>query len=253
MELALIPPFQLLCDTYLTSMQMLLPHLLSNSEYITYYIAHCTDSDNVVIMDNGAAEQKFFQEENLIEIASGLRVSELVAPDVMADATGTIAMSHAFIQRARYEGLEVPIGIVAQGKNLIDALRCAKELLATTSDIKTVYIPRLLLKNERPYIRLKLAERIKQYAPEVDIHFLGASTLWCGEILEAARSGLVRSLDTSLPYVYARQRLLLEFDSTPIKHRGGDDDFFTRIWNDDEVTVAKSNVQQVLNWSRGIC
>jgi hypothetical protein len=250
MRLALIPPFQMLEDTYKSSVQMMLPHLLANSNYTTHFASHCLDEVDLVMMDNGAAERKTFQFENLMEIALGMQVNEIVAPDMMGKPVLSVMETTKFLDFAKAQGFEVPVGVVAHGNNTPEVLWSACALLNKHPQIKIVYLPRLLVQFAGDTTRLDAARILKNRYPDIDIHFLGASTLWCGEVREAARSGLVRSLDTSMPYVYAAESMHLRLNSPRISHRDGDSDYFTRIWNNEEVALARNNVETILSWVR---
>lgn len=252
MDLALIPPFKLLEDTSITYTQMVLPHLLRYPDYKAVYSQLCGSSFDHVIMDNGAAESQVVEDEDLIEAATALGVDELVVPDVMGDATLSVNRSRDFIAKVKSLSPDLPLGVVVQGTDLVDAVWCLAELLNTDVKIKTVYIPRLLVRAKHHDIRIQLASHVKEQESNVDVHFLGASPLWCSEVLEAARSGLVRSIDTSLPYMYGKKKMYIRENCIPLTQRGSDMDYFTREWSPEEVIVTRYNVSVYLDWSRGI-
>ena len=251
MKLALIPPFQFLDDVFVTNTQMMLPHLISHESYANRYRGFGELNSQFVIMDNGAAEDESIKDTELVAKAIEFRVDEVVAPDYLGESDFTVAKTIAFIQycRGKYAGAHTPIGIVAQGVDAIDALWCIMEILNKESDaISTIYIPRLLVKGYYDLTRLRIAAKVSMHYPDKNIHFLGASAKWPGEIIEAARSGIVRSIDTSMPYMYAKLGMELDKESPFIPTRGNDGFYFTRLWSTLETDLAKKNVDTILRW-----
>jgi hypothetical protein len=213
MQLALIPPLARLSDTYHTKYQLALAHLLDfevNPAYCETYQAHCEDPDQYVILDNGAFEGSLVSAMDLIDKANVFEVAELVIPDSIKHTELTISMANQFYSMAE-DFLEPYIRkmFVAQGSDMFDMEECI--FWATQQDwIDTIALPRHTLEtcNGNLVARLGFAEYIKRQCDK-DIHFLGASPLWTGEFEEARNLGIVRGMDTSMPYVYGYHEKVL--------------------------------------------
>lgn len=246
----------------------MLPHLLRSAAYAKAYVPMCKDA-HYVIMDNGAAEgTNEMDDVGLMIIGEHYKPQELVLPDVMGDTRGTLIASTSFLNKFREayspECRETMynIGFVAQAKTIEGSYECAARMLSSTLGdfIDVIYIPRLLLAETKDvFARVKVARKlrdalIRNGTPEIDIHFLGASPLWASEVLYAATQvPFVRSIDTSLPYVYASYGLDLkdhgEYSPPPI--RGANMNYFTDVSTEPYIELAKKNVETYLRWSRG--
>lgn len=255
MKLALIPPVELLEYTERSNMQLMLPHMLRNARYANLYGALCRDPKQYVILDNGAAEgEDTFDNEALRLIAENMGANELVVPDSLGNASETIASLDFFVEElGDTYPTELPfkLGVVAQGRGYEDALRCARIMIKAHPWIEIVYIPRLLVNGANPSVRIKLARELHQLYPTITFHLLGASSLWSSEILQAAQCKFIRSMDTSMPFVYAQQKELVT-SGYALPHRGDSKDYFHRIWLDTELSFVELNVRTMLRWSRGM-
>jgi hypothetical protein len=250
MKLALIPPIDMLDDTCLTHVQMMLPHLLKFPFYANAYRRLAQDSTQFVIMDNGAAESETFNMEALLFNAMSFNVDEIVCPDALGNALNTFDLTGRFIDLAIKEKWTKGLGVVAQGSTVHEAYDTAVEMIEAFKAVVTaVHIPRLLIKPGRLSARLFLAKRLHDEYPNISIHLLGASPLWCSEIKRAPV--YIRSMDTSMPYVYGRARYYVDRQyGTPPPTRGNDESFFTSKWNSPQYSACQYNVETMLKWSK---
>ena len=224
-------------------MQLMLPHLLRNSSYAEYYHMLCQDPTQYVIMDNGAAESaQQYDDDALITIGATYGVHEIVATDHMGEADFSAAKTIQFIRVADAMDYSGKIGVVAQGGNKAAAIECMREI-SRYVDFDVIYIPRLLVKVDDKFARLELAALFNHHFPNNDIHLLGASNLWCTEFVEAAQIPYIRSMDTSMPFVYGMHRQVMTDADKLIPHRGADSDYFFRIWSVAEEDVCMRNVR----------
>jgi hypothetical protein len=252
MKLALIPPVQWLESfTNMTKCQLMLPQMLRNSAYSFHYSSLCAKLTEFVILDNGAAEKDPFDAEALLLIARHFRVSEVVASDVLGDTAATTIATEHFLNKATELGYEGRIAIVLQGRELEFALNMVFRFIELNKGVTTVHIPRSLIQVGREWARLDLAAHIHNKYPYIDIHLLGASNLWPKEILEAARNyPFIRSMDTSMPFVCARNYFTIGQERAP--HRDGDSSYFTDTYTRLQYDTARRNVERMLLWVDGI-
>lgn len=217
MELALIPPFSYLKDTFKTNYQLMLPHLLYNEEYEAVYAHHCGAPNQFVILDNGAAEGEQPSIEELLGLATIFDPDELVIPDVIGDKSATIALAEELESVAcEYGVLEnCNYMFVLQGQTFDEVLDCAR-WVQTQEWISTVGIPRHLITTlSDKSARIAVANAIQIFDDwSKKIHFLGANPINTAEAIALADSqftiqDFVRGMDTSMPYNYAHAGLYI--------------------------------------------
>ena len=204
MKLALIPPYARLLDTTKTNYQLCLAHLLGQHQgYTASYSAMCQSKQNYVILDNGAYEGSLVDANELLHLADKFKVNEVVVPDRIKSENVTIEMARTFRRMYVNNPALHPVKFmfVVQGATWHGVRRCLDWALDQRW-IGTIALPRHLLETcMDPTVRLMLAEIIRKESNK-NVHLLGASPLWTEEIVEAGKSGIVRGMDTSMPYVY---------------------------------------------------
>lgn len=206
-EVALIPPVSLLDYTENQKFQLMLPDMLQDKQYEYVYRTYCVDPAKHVIMDNGAAEGTPISDEALFDLALEYLPNELVLPDRLGAMDATLEHSLAFMSQygPALESLGIIPGYVAQGLDIEQAFNGVKAFFADSraTTCGVVYIPRLHVTPIDLAERLTLAQKLNSWFDGmVDIHFLGASKYWPREI-GYIDGGIVRSIDTSLPFNYA--------------------------------------------------
>jgi hypothetical protein len=270
MKLAFLPPVSMLHCTHRTNYQLVLPQMYnSNAEYRGHYQGLANeDPAQYIILDNGAAESEdHFSNQMLLDMATDLGANEIVAPDVLANGTATVARTSKFLkffaqQREQDTWLhEVGVAIVAQGKGKAEAKETVIQLLQdpNASAITAVHLPRLLLEaSGNKFIRIELAQELHDHCNHA-IHFLGGSPLWSSELAVAAQNGQIRGMDTSMPFNYA---LVDQFVSTPMTEVHRSPNYF-KIPRSKFVTqkgfrpgvprqdILESNLSQMLQWANG--
>lgn len=208
MQLAVIPPISILPWVFTSRYQLLLPQLLTYSKlYRLVYRQLCQDSNQYVILDNGAAEGVQLTDEELCDIAYEYLPDELVLPDIIGNGPETVRRVGKFLheQGAHLSTAFFKLGAVAAGKDHDEAFVTILDILESyDSAISVIYIPRSLVTPDDKKARLRLARNIYSIVPEKEIHFLGASKYWVHELQHAAEMRIVRGLDTSAPFNYAR-------------------------------------------------
>lgn len=193
MRLALIPPVKLVEDIRRTDYQLLLPHVRSTRYRLAYQYKPRSD---FTILDNGAAEESQVTGAYLIGFAELMGVSEIAIPDVLFDNKTSFDLLKRFIQENRDilqplvdKGMR--LGFVAQGRSEAEAEAMIDWVAKFDHDemIKTVYLPRLLIRRFGPReSRLRLSATIdREYGNRFQQHLFGASVWWPDELQHAAQ------------------------------------------------------------------
>lgn len=212
MKLALIPPFSLL-ETADTNYHMVLPQLLQNKKYYSFYKNLCQNPDQFVIMDNGAAEGYALEWDKLVEYAIDLGVNEVVAPDTLCDALSTLRKTITFEYEYGDNLTAHNIGImfVLHG-NFWNALYMGMHYASTSVNISSVGIPRSTFDtftyiSARNSIAQKLYERTSK-----PVHLLGMHSEFIEEIQVSSLHWpyTVRGVDTSAPYNYTASNVFVQ-------------------------------------------
>jgi hypothetical protein len=259
-KLALIPPLTRLVDTFDQHTHLLLPQLLNDKYYAEYAEEVTRDADEFTILDNGLAEKKQITNAALIVLASYYQPNELVVSDALGDKMLTLLRACSFVRELEKMKEEHPyqgrLAFVVQGQDIADALDCAKRLIdhPELPEAKTLMIPRHLVTPKEPHARLEMAETITKWAgvPLVDIHFLGGSRYNIREVHYAANSEIVRSMDTSLPYVFAMNGVQIGSilpDLPP--HRNDDETYWQWEPSGERYEMMTFNVALFRRWAAG--
>lgn len=257
MKLALIPPVSRLKDTYDTNIQLALPHMLMNNpEYSKHYQELHEKSDQYTILDNGAAEGEHFDNEDLAGLIRSYAPDEFAVPDILADSDSTVASAfHFLLDHAvdlRHEGCTTKFGFVAQGQDVKEACNAVDSIIdsAVGHHIQVIYIPRLLVARAGKSARLDVAEYIYyRYKNTLEIHLFGASVKWPQEIREATKLHYIRSMDTSLPYVYGLAKYVLNDSSKAEASRP--ENYFDATFDIAQQAITDANVTTLEAWADG--
>lgn len=263
MEVALIPPLGMIRFCAMTDYRLLLPELCHNRTYrraLRPQRGLYRHPNTYMIMDNGAAEGKAASFVELFDQAVRYDVHEIVCPDQLANSDVTVEMTNAFLRHAKYaqedRNFYPAYGAVVQGKSLSEAKECINRLLGNlriADAISVLYLPRLLLSaSNMVTIRIKLAEYIQdKFRGNYMIHFLGASALWPEEpMFVSQETPWVRSIDTSLPFIYTWRRARL-LDNLPVELRQREEPYFYSKGSDWDPQLTQINCQQYINWAKG--
>lgn len=217
MQLALIPPYDLLHYTKKTTYQLMLPQCAEEStKYYMHYLGLCQDPEQFVILDNGAAEGVDFDWETLINMAYQFEVSEIVVPDTLGNMEDTIDKAQRFIDfflhghpNAHEQfAWDFSFMFVVQGQTYEEVLKSA-EWAASQRWISSLGIPRHMIETlEAANARIRIANEITKMHANKDIHFLGASPQAPLEVQALASPSVtnqayLRGFDTSMPFNYA--------------------------------------------------
>ena len=231
MKLASIVPQNLLHLTKDSDFHMALAHLIGTDGYEEYTDFFRNRKEGTFcILDNGVIEGNPMSIETIIERALYINADEIVLPDAYKDATKTIKMIDAAIKTLighfGEHNWPFKLMVVPQGDSEESWLSCASILLSTYGEyIDTIGIPKHLVdttgvRDARLYAISNLSERVDLEGYE--IHLLGCwkTPLEVLVISKASEQGIipeVRSCDSAIPYVYARNGLRFSDDDRPDK------------------------------------
>jgi hypothetical protein len=209
-QLALIPPISV-AEQFVTGRDcfLFLPQLFWSVTY-QHYVHQANKTDSLTILDNGAFEGAGVTSDTLVQLSVENGVDEIVVPDVMREAAGTLELVQSF-----YASITKLQGRVSTPKQLMAVVQgvslgeCVDFISALSTCVGAQYVttlglPRHLLDTTQDIrVRLKLAKHIRHwYGKRYMVHFLGASPLWPAELCYLNELE-VRSIDTSMPFVYA--------------------------------------------------
>lgn len=256
MELALIPPNQFLETTLQTRMQLILPHeLMHNKPYQEHYINVMEDDAFYTILDNGAAEASRVSGEDLMELAINFGVSEIACPDVLGNSFDTMLDTNIFLDKYLDDLMNagIKIGAVAQGTTVEEVIWSIQQYrINWLGAIDVIYIPRLLVNMTfNPLARFQVLDQLlMEDLDAFDFHFFGAS-IAVDELRQAALDDRVRSFDTSMPFNFAYEGMLLVDYQDDLLDVRRTKDYFTATWDEAQAATAKANVTACLEWANG--
>lgn len=220
---------------------MILPHLCRFPSYLNHY----KGGSDFKILDNGVAEGVETPWDDLFTTATQIGVHELVVPDALGDCDTTIDLAMDF---KRYARSEFQYMGVAQGKSMVEVLKCATAL-DKLGYMQTLGIPRVLNNTIDKAFRQRFLETMlpREVFDFVEFHCLGTSE-WMMEVKALAdlNSSKLRGIDTSLPCVMGISGKRI--DEHEYRRRSGD--FFgifptPYIWDE-----CYKNCQRFLEWAQ---
>jgi hypothetical protein len=267
---ALIPPLgweSFLAQSDGVVMALAIENCMDSSAYsaAVRLVRHSGNARKLVILDNGAAEGQRAKNGTINRFAANIEADEIVLPDVLGSRSETLSKVHEYFRYTKWNpGLRY-MGVV-QGDSISHAKQCIRdyaELQVRRSPespqvlqpIKTLGIPRRLLEvTNQMSVRIDLANWILgEFGVRFDIHFLGASSLWAQEVKFAAKyAGHIRSIDTSLPFVFAHYNI----DLTTVASRTTHDavrpaGYMVGSLVNKNPALVQSNIDTYLSWAKG--
>jgi len=262
---ALIPPIPELETFGNGSFHLLLSHLLKHKKYLQHYKAQRVKGAYLVL-DNSAHENSIGESAStLLTQAVELQAQEVVVPDCLDDAEGTIESALSSIEYW-FEGdrasemrlLDPALMYVPQGKNREQWLECFKELVrlqvytAKKRQARTDFVIGLskdyevwdggLLRLLNEYIG-----PVKRDAADrnirISVHLLG----WGRELWNLAdirrQCPWIRSTDSAKPFVYALKNIELTMAAYPPEYPGRRTRYFMTKMSEQQKAVAENNVR----------
>jgi hypothetical protein len=227
----------------------MLPQLIESFTYKSFYAN--LSSSHYKILDTGAFEGEGMGGEELLNVAIELRAHEVVIPDVMGDSEATWEKMLEFAYHARLSS-QFKYGFVIHTPYAEGGPAQLAELADPKYDwIDVVYLPKLLWKHD-PLARLDLAGHIHQFhSKRFEVHMLGSVAEDPTEIIAAARSGFVRGIDTSLPFVESFYGNTMDVWTNGTRPKRPENYFALPRAGFNEFLVEK-NIRTTKRWAMGI-
>jgi hypothetical protein len=180
-----------------------LPPLVDNQAYLeTYAIAR--RRGHYIILDNGCAEGQLVDGDVLYSFAKLIGAHEIVAPDIMNNATATLDATKKWLKDFP-DMIDYNIMGVVQGTTMTTREYVLSEY-AKMDAITTVGIPKAAIEEPDSTARLELVETIlEKYPDRFKIHLLGLSKHFPTEMMSLRYPEEVRSMDSAQPYKIAER------------------------------------------------
>jgi hypothetical protein len=264
----LIPPVPHLATIAGSRMHLVLSHMLGNAAYQTFYTQERREGA-YLILDNGAHEHSYGEPiEDLIQKCALIGAQELVVPDVLFNASGTLESAvRSFrwfethltqVEDAWYPTLM----IVPQGATREDFVMCLDRLLEAFGGFLAradPYRPRLVIGLSKDYevfaggLYSLLADEVIPAAKDfrAHIHLLGwGRNLWEYRAIINDLGDHLRSMDTAKPYVYAAHGIRLDMRNPAPVYPKRSPTYFDDALND-QITLVFKNVRVFMDMVYG--
>jgi len=249
MKIAFNAPLRNLNYMLLGDMFLCLPQYFDFEPYVEFLREH----NYFKILDNGAAEGERVDADRLLECAKLINANEIIIPDVMLDAEKTIKLLKEFMSTvSEREKYEYSWMAVIQGKTPEEWINCYKTYINTQEIyrfVNTFGVPKSVaetfkeitgktsISENRPHALTQLLLRDNMFFIR-QFHLLG---LGHPSELPMLPRRVVRSVDTSLPFLFGKQRKQLKFhtrDTRDWKQRldykieiTGHEEHYSILWN----------------------
>jgi hypothetical protein len=227
MEIATIVPTAYLHLTRYDNYFLALAQQVGVDRAYTQFFRERADEGKYVIMDNGAAEGTQPEWKTIIDRGLMINATELVLPDKLHDAKGTLKASAAAIQYLQEAWLmdHFKLMAVPQGRTPEEYIDCALEMLSWP--IHTLGISKFMTVLLGPTARYQFLEQLNARAQEncilesrwvdVELHLLGCH-ISPQEIAHISSEYHIRGTDSSIAWLYASEGLHMINEDKPIKH-----------------------------------
>jgi hypothetical protein len=246
-KLALIPPNSLreVPWTQMTDLELILPWQVG-----------LTTGDRLQpayrILDNGAAEGDIAPLNKLANLCKEEHFDEVVAPDRLRDVDAAIEGARSMQHFKEQIGQDINIMAVVQGNNFAEVLKCYNAYTGF-SWIDTIGVPRVLNEQFGMVSRLNLLQQISQQADNYPkpVHCLGAYYGFPEEIRYLAdMDGIVRSMDSSLPFVLGCYGMNFDYPPHMIGALRRPTGYFDLTIDEAIMEVMEVNVRRYIHWSK---
>jgi hypothetical protein len=247
-KLALIPPNSSHTSILKGTINLMLPWQLTDlpMDFIQQALKTYT------ILDNGAAEGQTISLNLLHRLVTDWpEIDELVLPDKLTDCETTRTM---VLEVGKLEPLlelkeqnAVKFMAVAQGGTLAEIMSCIN-LYTELDYVDVIGLPRVMNIFFGKTSRLRMCEALdKSVHYTKPIHCLGSFYYYPSEARDLKWIPIVRSMDTSLPWVYG----IMERYITGTLRQNIDrpPDYFNYELNKNQRYISERNARTLLRWS----
>jgi len=242
MRLALIPPDSLAEMMRWTDLHLLLPEQLDR---LPARFVHSLKGYR--ILDNGVAEGVHVPMNALLNYVDAYEINELVLPDELEECDQTIANARSYVH-LKNQRPHIKLMGVAQGRTISEVLKCIRAL-SYMDHVDVIGLPRVWLSTFDSEMRIRMARLIDQgvECTRKPVHCLGANPVFPQEPMFLVHIPVVRSMDTSLPFVYGMKRTHLPSDKDLWRPAGY---FEADVISDYQRGVIEDNVRLYIRWTQ---
>jgi hypothetical protein len=191
------------------------------------------------ILDNGVYERgRPMKQDDFLQLARVLKVDEIVLPDVIMNRKETVKLTKEFLTTTNKE---FQYAAVPQGKDPLEWIECYKDF-ASLPSIDVLCIPIWLQKRFgcRSAVFHKLLKD-EVFSPRKEHHLIGLDGY--GELLNYPY-GLIRSVDTSLPFSRTAAGLDVTFEDSAVSRVSFSNPRI--VFGSDSVDLLKKNINILL-------
>lgn len=242
-------------------MHLVLAHLLKNPVYAEFYRNRRRWGD-YLILDNSAHEMGRGQDIlGLLKLGERLHAQEIVLPDVLFDASGTIQATSDALMTLVSLGIDAIYQprwmLVPQGETPIDYSVCLDTLLwkyeIVMQNFPNYFTPPVLGISKdyattfgQPYFR-SIIETVIEYKrtriPGMSIHLLGwPKPIWDMSDIAREFGDDIRSTDSARVSTFAYHRMLL-IPGEDVEYPGRPDDLFSTTFDSLQITALRRNIE----------
>lgn len=248
MKLALIPPNTLKESILDGTINLLLPWQMK--QFPADFVR--TALETYTILDNGAAEGALASLNELERLAWAWAPNELVIPDRFHDWEFTVSNAEEIVKGPFKEHLERGLKLmgVVQGNNLGEIMACVNAYMGM-EHVHTIGLPRQMNFDFGQESRLRLVESLQKhgYVEGKEVHCLGSYYPWPREIRWLADFPIVRSMDTSLPWVFGWKGRYVNH-MVPKEGVARPENYFNSTYNNVQREASEHNVRCLLQWAK---
>ena len=249
MRLALIPPNCMHQSILDGTINLILPWQLK--ELPTDFVQQALKT--YTILDNGAAEGHLTSWNELTVLCQKYRPHEVVLPDALGDCETTreyVLQARPYIDALSDANSYTPsIMAVAQGQSLAEIMSCVN-LYQELPYINVIGLPRSMNQQFMKHSRLRMCESLNDIDDYTKpIHCLGSYYYEPAEMRDLKWIPIVRSMDTSLPWVYGWQGRWVDTRITT-KKIDRPEDYFHVEYDTGQRSISERNVNICLRWAQ---
>lgn len=242
MRLGLIPPNSMLSFLDETNFQLLLPWQMDKIPE-----ASLQRPEVFRVLDNGAAEGPTYSLNALANLVRKYKFDEVVAPDKMKDCEASIAGVKSMGPfKDQFPGIRV-MGVL-QGESIAELMKCLNAY-RYSGLVDTIGLPRVLNHQHGRHFRLTFLDTVLNDSEweGLTIHCLGAMYTFPEEIKYIAEYSQVRSMDSSVPFVYGLRGKT--FDDRWHPNWVRPDNYFDYDVKPSDWEVCEDNVRRYIKWA----
>ena len=213
----------------------------------SFYKRYFQYTHKYVILDNGVAENILISNEELVDLAIEMKVSEIIIPDIIGDYNKTKIMREDFLKKyySKLKESNIKIQSVVQGK-IIDEYEQSLKELNCDYRIDVIGIPfriNYALFNNKTSEENHMLNRLlflNTFIFFKPVHCLGCNLLL--EIKHLSYLNNVRSIDTKLISRYGLNNKIFNFDD---KIKPKEKLFIDKDLNNNQIGISIQNINKL--------